>query len=256
MSRRCFYVEKVDPDDQYVILKGQTAHHVQSVLRLRSGDFLELRDGCGNGWTGTIVDKNKDTVRVRLSEQQLLQTESPLQLTLAMAFARTDRMELVIRQATELGIDRFVAYRSKRSQYGLSDAQVETRRQRWLKIAREAMCQCGRMKVPEINIVPDLLKFIAATPDVEKEGKPLRLLASEGEQQRSLADVWRSFPECAEVLAVIGPEGGWSAEEMQELLAADFHAVHLGPRILRLETAAVAFVALTQILWGDFRSRA
>jgi len=256
MTRKCFFVDRVDPDDGEIVLTGQTARHVQSVLRLRSGDALELRDGCGNGWTGTIVGKEKDSVRVRLTDRQLLQTESPLQLTLAMAFARTDRMELVIRQATELGIHRFVAYRSKRSQYGLSDAQVEKRRRRWLTIAREAMCQCGRMKIPEIHIVPDLLNFVCKAANHGKAGKSLRLLALEGERRSGLADVWQSFPECAEVLAAVGPEGGWAAEEVRELLAADFHAVHLGPRILRLETAAIAFIALTQILWGDFRSRA
>lgn len=256
MTRRCFYVEKINPADNEVILTGQTAHHVQSVLRLRSGDVLELRDGRGSGWTGTIVGKGRDTVRVRLGEPQFLQTESPLRLTLAMAFARTDRMELVIRQATELGIDRFVAYRSQRSQYGLSDAQVEKRRQRWINIAREAMCQCGRMKVPEIHIVPSLLDFAAAKQHDEAQARTLCLLAVEGEQQNSLADLWQSFPECTEAIALIGPEGGWSGEEVQEFLAAGFHAVHLGPRILRLETAAVAFVALAQVLWGDFRSRA
>lgn len=255
MTRRCFYIEKIDPDADYVTLKGQTAHHVQSVLRLRSGDFLELRDGCGEGWTGEIVDRDKDTVRVRVIERQLLQTESPLQLTLAMAFARTDRMELVVRQATELGIHRFVAYRSKRSQYGLSAAQLEKRRKRWLTIAREAMCQCGRMKTPEIHLVPDLLKCLDEISHPDGTGTTLRLLALEGAERSGLADIRQSFPECSEVLAVIGPEGGWSSEEVQELLAAGFCAVHLGPRILRLETAAVAFIALTQLLWGDFGSR-
>ncbi|MDY0042137.1 MAG: RsmE family RNA methyltransferase, partial [Desulforhabdus sp.] len=80
-------------------------------------------------------------------------------------------------------------------------------------------------------------------------------LALEGAERSGLADIRQSFPECSEVLAVIGPEGGWSSVEVQELLAAGFCAVHLGPRILRLETAAVAFIALTQLLWGDFGSR-
>jgi 16S rRNA (uracil1498-N3)-methyltransferase len=177
-----------------------------------------------------------------------------LQLTLAMAFARMDRMDVVIRQATELGIHCFVAYRSARSQYGLSDGQGEKRRERWLKIAREAMCQCGRMRVPEIHVVSDLQKFIAEKTQSTAAGKSLRLLALENEKQMSLNDLRRSFPQCNEVFAVIGPEGGWTAEEVHDFRESGYHAVRLGPRILRLETAAIAFVTLAQINWGDFSS--
>jgi len=256
MTRRCFFIEAVEPDTDCVILTGQTAHHIMSVLRLGKGDPLELRDGRGSGWRGLIVGKEKASIRVQLTDRLPLHNESPLKVTLAMALARSDRMELVVRQATELGVHRFVAYRSKRSQYGLSDVQAGKRSDRWLKIAREAMCQCDRMKVPEIVFVPDLPKFAADQWEEKKEGKSLRLLASEGERRSTLRDVWRSFPECDEILVVVGPEGGWAEDEVQKFKANDFRTIHLGPRILRLETAAIAFVALVQMLWGDLSLQA
>lgn len=255
MTRRSFFIEHLNRDEEHVTLTGQTAHHVQSVLRMQVGDFLELRDGRGAGRQGTIVANERGAVRVRLTDRQLPCRESHLHITLAMAFARSDRMDLVVRQATELGVDRFVAYRSVRSQYGLSDAQAGKRRERWLKIAREAMCQCGRMQVPDIVIAADLGEYVSALAEQRGKATSLKLVACEGEEDKSLADVWRVSPESDEVLAVIGPEGGWSPDELQRLLADGFQAAHLGPRILRLETAAITFVALLQLLWGDFRSR-
>ena len=254
MSRRCFFIETINPDLDQLVLTGPTAHHIQSVLRMHAGDQLELRDGRGHGWNASIVEAKRGSVRVRLIAGQDLQNESPLQLTLAMAFARMDRMDLVIRQATELGIHCFVAYRSGRSQYGLSDEQAEKRRQRWLKIAREAMCQCGRMKAPEIHIVSDLQQFISEKAQNTAGAKSLRLLAVESGERKSLSDLRRSVPACNQLFAVIGPEGGWTEQEVDDFRADGYQAVHLGPRILRLETAAIAFITLAQLHWGDFSS--
>jgi 16S rRNA (uracil1498-N3)-methyltransferase len=248
MSRRCFFVDTINPVGDQIIITGPTAHHIQTVLRMHAGDWLQLRDGRGHGWKASIVDAKRGSVRVRLIAGENLSNESPLRLTLAMAFARMDRMDLVIRQATELGIHCFVAYRSGRSQYGLADDQAEKRRQRWLKIAREAMCQCGRMKVPEIHIVSDLQQFIAEQTQEDAGAKSLRLLALEGEKKISINDLRQSFPECSELFAVIGPEG------VGDFRAAGYQPVRLGPRILRLETAAIAFITLAQIHWGDFSS--
>jgi len=237
-------------------MTGATAHHMQDVLRLQSGDAIELRDGRGNGWTGSVVKNERGAVRIRLISYQVLPNESSLDLVLAMALARSDRMELVIRQATELGITRFVAYRSKRSQYSLSAAQMDKRRARWLKIAREAMCQCGRMKFPEIHVASDFSDFIRWTENHANQNETLRLVAMEDERQTSLADIQRSVPKCQQLVAVIGPEGGWTAEELKEFAAVGFRKVHLGPRILRLETAAIAFVTMAQNLWGDLSAAA
>ena len=83
-----------------------------------------------------------------------------LAVTLALAHARSDRMEWIVRQATELGVQRLVAFRSARSQYGLDGDQAEKRRERWSKIAREALCQCGRIVLPEIVFLPDVASLI------------------------------------------------------------------------------------------------
>lgn len=252
MTRKCFFIEQLDSEQEVVSLVGPTAHHLENVLRVRSGDSVELRDGRGNGWHGVVVAAGQGQVRIRLTGQQRLHNESSLRLTLALAFARAERMELVLRQATELGVQRFVAFRARRSQYTLSGAQKEKRLQRWIKIAREAMCQCGRMRIPEICIHSDLPEFISNEAKLWGQNSScLKLVATEREQQTDLATLRRLFERVDTIVQVIGPEGGWDEHELSQFKTADFQCVHLGPRILRLETAAVAFIAASQLLWGD-----
>lgn len=254
MTRKCFFLDQVDPGQEYVILSDQAAHHMESVLRLKAGDRVELCDGRGNAWHGVIEKVDPETIRVRLAGRRDLEKESPLELTLALAFARSDRMELVLRQATEMGVNRFFAFRAQRSQYGLSGNQKIKREERWQKIAREAMCQCQRTRLPQIQVVESISEFLDRTaPEVGSDDDSLRVLASEEEREQSLITLWHLFPKCGKILAVVGPEGGWTETEESQFTEAGFKTVHLGPRILRLETAAIALLASAQLLWGDFK---
>jgi len=229
------------------------AHHVRKVLRLRPGDRIELRDGRGNGWSAVIEEIKGKGVRVAVGEKQFVLNESPLWLTLALAFSRSDRMELALRQATEMGVQRFVAFRAERSDYHLPGTpQIERRKERWLKIAREALCQCGRMKLPEICILSDTSELISGAASwAAAEGKGLKILAREEADRQSLFSLFEMHPACRQMLIVVGPEGGWSKGEAEQFVESGFYPVHLGPRTLRLETAAVALLAAAQLLWGD-----
>lgn len=251
MTRKRFFVEGADPGAEVIELGGDTAHHIEHVLRLKPGEVLELVDGGGLGWVGSIEEMIPGTVRVRVTGRLDTPAESSLRLSLALAFSRADRMDLVLRQATEIGVTRFVAFRSQRSQYGLADRQAEKRRDRWLKIAREAICQCGRLNVPEIVVlsgVGGLLDWIGQGMGDES---PLPILALESGEGKGIVELHRAFPKRREVIAAVGPEGGWSPEESGLLIRHGFHPVRLGPRILRLETAAVILVSSVQLLWGD-----
>jgi 16S rRNA (uracil1498-N3)-methyltransferase len=252
MTRKCFYIEGVNPSEATVLLTGQAAHHMENVLRLKAGDHVELRDGRGNGWLGIIEEQKAAGLVIRLAGRQLLPSESGVELTLAMGYARSDRMDWVFRQATELGVARLITFRSRRSQYTLSASQMKKRRERWLRIAREAMCQCGRSRTPGIHVLADLQELMATIQEWEENGvKALKVFAREGESRGNLMELWRNTSSLRSILMLIGPEGGWAPEEVDQLERARFHAVHLGPRILRLETAAIAIIASAQLLWGD-----
>jgi len=256
MTRKCFLVGDEDLDAEVVTLADDVAHHLRKVLRLRPGDSIELRDGRGNGWSAVISEMKGKGVRVAVGEKLRARNESPLNLTLALAFSRSDRMELALRQATEMGVQRFVAFRAERSDYHLPGAQTERRKERWQKIMREALCQCGRMKLPEIFILEGMTELIANAVSWEAaEGKALNILAREEADRESLISLFEMHPTCRQMQVVVGPEGGWSKREAEQFVGAGFYPVHLGPRTLRLETAAVALVSAAQLLWGDLGRR-
>jgi 16S rRNA (uracil1498-N3)-methyltransferase len=252
MTRKCFLIDHEDLGAEEVTLGADVAHHVRNVLRLKPGDSIQLRDGQGNGWPAVIKEIRGREVRVGLGQKQVLLNESPLQLTLALAFSRFDRMELALRQATQMGVHRFVAFRAERSGYQLPASQQDRRKQRWNKITREALCQCGRMRLPEINVLADATALIVAASRWEAtEIKGLKILAKEDEANRSLVHLHRAHPICRQTLVVVGPEGGWTEREGEQFVEAGFYSVHLGPRTLRLETAAVGLLTAVQLLWGD-----
>jgi 16S rRNA (uracil1498-N3)-methyltransferase len=235
-----------------VALTAEVAHHIRNVLRMKPGDGIELRDGQGNGWSAVIREMKGKEVRVAVGERQVLLNESPLQSTLALALSRSERMELVLRQATEMGVFRFAAFRAARSDYILSAAHRDKRKERWTKIAGEALCQCGRMRMPEIAVCEDTSDLISTSSGWEKgQGANLKVLAREDHEGRGLTSLHRVHPTCSQMLLVVGPEGGWCRDEAEEFAHAGFHVVHLGPRTLRLETAAIGLLAAAQLLWGD-----
>jgi 16S rRNA (uracil1498-N3)-methyltransferase len=252
MTRRCFLVENELEGAARITLRGAAAHHLQRVLRVRAGEPVAMRDGRGGAWLGRVTDVSVGEVGIQILERQYPAGESPLAVTLALAHARSERMEWVVRQATELGVQRLVAFRSARSQYGLDAGRAEKRIKRWSKIAREALCQCGRIQLPEIVLVPDVASLIESAsawlaPFKNKAG----ILAWEGEGQQGLSSVRGELPECGAVWLTIGPEGGFGEEEMKLFQQAQFHIVRLGPRILRFETAATSLITAAQLLWGD-----
>ena len=252
MTRKCFLIEHYEPGAEVIRVADDVAHHIRKVLRLRPGDSIELRDGQGNGWNAIIREIQRKAVLVTLVGKQTVQKESPLRLTLALALSRSDRMELVLRQATEMGVHRFVAFRAERSDYSLPGSQIDKRKERWRKIACEALCQCGRTRLPEILILPDTTDLIAGISALVNEGeRGLKILAKEQAERQGLLSLFRAHSRCREIMMVIGPEGGWSEREGDQFVAAEFYPVHLGPRTLRLETAAVAVLAAVQLLWGD-----
>jgi 16S rRNA (uracil1498-N3)-methyltransferase len=252
MSRKCFYVGRLGDDLSTVLIQGDAAHHISRVLRLRVGENVELRDGLGRSWRAQILDISKSAVDLRILDELTIQTESAMRLTLGLALARADRMDWMVRQGTEAGVHRFAFFPASRSQYRLDGRESARRSDRWLKIAQEAMCQCQRTVLPQISVhesVDAFIKAVSLSAVPEKES--LKVLAAEGRMEKSLMDVYREHPVCSEIVAVVGPEGGWSEGEVSRFEFEGFHRIHLGPRIMRFETAALAVMVSAQLLWGD-----
>ncbi len=254
MTRRCFFVPVVASDTPVFDLPPRLSRQLEDVLRARVGESIELLDGQGSAWACVIIEIRRGIVSVSLiGKIERTACESPLAIVLGVGIVRSDTMDLVVRQAAEMGVLRLAFFRALRSQYGLHGTPAEKKKERWSKIASEANCQCGRTKRLEIEIFEDLGHFLTSFEGEERAAEhTLKIFALEREPGGGLKNLLsETGPDIQRVLAVLGPEGGWDKVESSALIGAGFKPVSLGPRTLRLETAAVALIYSIQLLWGD-----
>jgi 16S rRNA (uracil1498-N3)-methyltransferase len=222
-------------------LKGEQAAHLARVLRAQPGQVFDV---VANGFLhrAEIVSANEHEVVFTLHEE--LEAESALPVHLLMAVFKFDHMEWGIEKATELGVARMTPVIARRTEKHLAQAAAK-RVERWRRIVREAAQQSRRSDVPEVDD-PVTLKAALGMVSAEK-----KLLLAETEQENSLrSELGKSelagqrVSELASVALAIGPEGGWTAEEMTLFSDGGWKPVTLGPRILRAETAAIAGLAV------------
>jgi 16S rRNA (uracil1498-N3)-methyltransferase len=222
------------------ILTGSELHHLR-VRRLRPGSEVVLCDARGQQRHGVVLTIDRHLAVIGLTSTPPQQRESPLQLVLAQALLKADKLDLVIEKATELGVSGLVFFTCERS----SDRVTTDRQARWNRIARSATKQCQR------SVVPSISGPISFNELLSQHTAALQLLFWEEAPAGSLTAAQTECPRADSVQVVVGPEGGFSAVEVQRAAAAGFRPVSLTARILRAETAAMVAVALSQFLWGD-----
>jgi 16S rRNA (uracil1498-N3)-methyltransferase len=175
--------------------------------------------------------------------------ESPVEITLAQALAKGDKFDFIVQKATELGVGRIVPLVTRYVDARLDDQQTEKRIERWRRISLEAVKQCGRRKLVEITPPRTLREFLGSGGLASPAHQTLLLFSERGGVTITDALVDRSNPHA--VVAMVGPEGGWSDDDLALLSEAGSKAVTLGPRVLRTETAAIVALALIQHAIGD-----
>jgi len=236
---RRFKVDSVRGEEAY--LRGQEARHALKVLRLRKGDEIVIFDGTGNEYLARIEASSTVSVKLKVLKKLNVNRDSPLETTLYMGLTnRLSKFELAIQKSTELGVKTIVPIICKRSAFGEKVRDWSRKLERWKEISINAAKQCGRSILPEIE-EPRKLK------DVESGAELKFVLWERG--GRSFKDYSQFTP--GSVSLVIGPEGGLDTEEIEILKDKGFSVIHLGKRILRAETAAIASLAVVQFLWGD-----
>jgi 16S rRNA (uracil1498-N3)-methyltransferase len=241
-----FFVPKKNIRDGRATLVGAELEHMRKVLRLGVGDDVVLFDDGGFEHEGRIAAYTGDAAEIAIAKSSRPERESPLAVTLAQALGKGDKLDLVVEKATELGVASIVPFVCRRTVPKLERDAAARRGERWRRIALGAAKQSGRTRVPEIHELVDLSALVQRPSPCD-----LRILFWENEQGRGLKQLHAENPRAASLLLVVGPEGGFTAEEAALAIGNGFHSVGLGRRILRTETAAVAAVALAQFLWGD-----
>jgi 16S rRNA (uracil1498-N3)-methyltransferase len=225
-----------------VVFDAAAAHHLGRVLRAAGGEIVQAVDA-----SGQLLSVRLTTIASRRAEgvvvgRSALATESTLDLTLAQAIPKGDKMEHVIRMATELGVTRVIPLLTERTVVRLEPGR--SRLARWQRVAREAAQQSGRAAVPEIAAPTPLSAW---RPEASATGL---LVCFWEEELRRLDGILPASP-CARATVVVGPEGGLTGDEVRSLAAAGGLVASLGPRLLRTETAGAVAVALLQARYGD-----
>ena len=241
-----FYVEpdKLGPDR--AILTGSAYHHLKNVRRLKPGDELIVFDGCGREALGVLEVFQGETAVVRVLADIDRSTESALELTIAPCLAKGKKIDLVIEKAIELGVDRICVVTSKRSIGRMHEDSALERVERWRRIAIAAAEQSRRTEIPVIERIRPYEEFIVGKPQ-----DALGLVFTSGAPPGPPATLRQQYRDVRKVVAVIGPEGGLTPDEIELAVEHGYRPVGLGPRILRAETASIVAAAVCQHLWGD-----
>jgi 16S rRNA (uracil1498-N3)-methyltransferase len=242
---RRFFIppEQLHCSDPY--LQGEEAKHILQVLRMRIGDQLLLFDNSLQEFLARIASITGDQVHFEILDRQTAMRESPLQVTLGLPIIRPQPFEWILQKGTELGVVAFRPFYSAHSRRNFEKAGMESRMKRWKRIIVAAAKQCER------NALPELFPAVSFADLLQESPQALKILPYEEENSRTLNDLEPPPSSSGTVFALIGPEGGFHIEEVQQAQGKGFIPISLGPRILRSETAALALLCLFQFLWGD-----
>lgn len=245
MSAPRFYCPAPLRYDTTFELPPDAAHHASRVLRLRVHDPVQVFDGEGNAFDAAIGEISGKRVVLEKLQPYAAEQPSPLHIVLAQAMCSSEKMDWVVQKATELGAAEIQPVQTQRSLARLSAERAGKRTEHWRGVTIAACEQCGRNRLPQVSAPLDLSAWLA-----QLHGTPgtRYILLPQG------ATTLHQQPAAhGAVTLLIGPEGGFSADEALMAQQAGFIPILLGPRVLRTETAAVAGIAALQTLWGDFK---
>lgn len=235
------YQPQAAQSGQIVNLSKEASGHLIRVLRMQVNDKFIVFNGEAGEFHATIIELTKSTVTVKLGEFNAVNRESPLPMTLAQAVLRSEKMDYMLQKAVELGVSRFIPLLTVHSTLKLAPERWQKRCLHWQGVMLAACEQSGRTRLPKLE---NPMTFDLATTAIKAEQ---RIILQPGAQQ-SLDALSR----CQSVAILVGPEGGWSENELNCARAADYHPIQLGPRVLRAETAGLAAISVLQSLYGDF----
>jgi 16S rRNA (uracil1498-N3)-methyltransferase len=221
------------------VLEGPEAHHLIHVKRAKPGERVVLFDGSGAEFSAQVEATRRDRVELSVLERVEVNRELPFELTLGVTLPKGDRQRWLVEKAVELGITRVVPLVTSRSVAEATGGALARLR----RTVIEASKQCGRNRLAEIAEPQEWGRFVSYGP----EGA-IRLVAHPASENTSMDAAPPIGPgeisSSRSVLLAIGPEGGFADEELASALAAGWTPIDLGPRILRIETAAIFLVAL------------
>jgi 16S rRNA (uracil1498-N3)-methyltransferase len=243
---RRFFVDKRSIRSGRATIRGSDMRHIQVVLRLKPGDEILLFDGEGSEYVARITENEREKIALLILEKYSASSESRLQLSMGQALLKARKMDHTVRHLTELGAFAFLPFVAERSVPKPRADRLSERQQRWEVITRESVKQCGRSRALYIAPVVSLQDLISSHQSYD-----LRILFHSSSSGIGLESILKAPRNVRRVLALVGPEGGFTDEEVTLAVGSGFCSISLGPRILKADTAAIVAGAILQYALGD-----
>jgi len=243
-----FFAPTLDPGDETVLLPREEGEHLARVLRLGVGDTVAVFDGRGHEWLARVVSAVRRDVRVQLVSRVEPAAEPHVSLTLAQAVLKTDKMDDVVRDAVMLGASAIQPIVMRRTEMTVAALMRGARVERWRRVALASVKQSRRAVLPDVRMPLTFDTFLDEPPPA------LRLMLVEPAAASSaerLSALQHDASPPADACLLVGPEGGWTAEECDMAAARGARLITLGHRTLRADAVPVAAISVLQFLWRD-----
>lgn len=235
-----FFAEPSWIRENKIFMQGSDVNHIRNVLRMKSGEDVRVNDGRGKTYLCCISSYEEQTAVLDILKGLDSDTELPSRIILFQGLPKGDKMEWIVQKAVELGAYSIVPFAAKRSVVKLDEKKAAKKQARWQLIAKGAAEQSGRGIIPEVSTVRTFAEALGMAGDLDVVLIPYELEEGMKETARVLENI-----ECGQSVGIfIGPEGGFEEEEVERAKAAGAHAVTLGKRILRTETAGLTALSI------------
>jgi len=234
-----FFISPESIQGDLALISGLEAHHILDVMRLKKGDQIEAFDGEGAFYQGRIIDTTNKKVKIKIQAVRKALKTSRLKVTLIQALPKKNKMDYIIEKCTELGIDSIIPLQTTRTIVKLKKERQIMRQRRWERIARAAAKQCGRSVIPQIKRLSSWSAILSALDNFD-----LKLLPCLSQEAQKIKDVLRIQKRTKSIAIFIGPEGGFTPQELTQAKDAGCLAVSLGANVLKSDTAAVSALAM------------
>ena len=235
-----FFAEPSWIRENKIYMQGADVNHIKNVLRMKPGEDVRVNDGRGKTYLCCISSYEEQTGVLDILKELDSDTELPSRIILFQGLPKGDKMEWIVQKAVELGVYAIVPFAAKRSVVKLDEKKAAKKQARWQLIAKGAAEQSGRGIIPEVSTVRTFAEALGMAGELDVVLIPYELEEGMKETARVLENI-----ECGQSVGIfIGPEGGFEEEEVERAKAAGAHAVTLGKRILRTETAGLTALSI------------